>query len=70
MFILCNTLLPSDKVHAILADVGKKFRPIPVVDRVLELDVAPIITNLSTDSNILFIVLYFFIYFLIYDFCL
>ena len=32
MIILCNTLLPNDRVHAIPADIVKKFRPKPVND--------------------------------------
>ena len=54
MIILYSTLLPQDKAHANPADTGKIFKPKPVVDKVIEVDVAAIITNLSTDSNILF----------------
>ena len=54
---LCNILLPNDRVHAIPADIGKIIKPIPVTDRVIEVDVAPMITILSTDSNIVFRVL-------------
>ena len=50
----CNTLLPNDRVQAIPADIGKLFKPIPVFDRVIEVDVAPMITIESTDSNIVF----------------
>ena len=57
MINLCNTLLPNDRVHAIPADIGKIFKPIPVIDRVIEVDVAPMITKLSTDSNTVFRVL-------------
>ena len=46
-------------MHAIPADVGKIIKPIAVIDRVIEVDVAPIITIVSTDSNIVFRVLYF-----------
>ena len=59
MINLCNTLLANDKVQAIPADIGKIFKPIPVIDRVTEVDVAAIITIESTDSNIVFSVLYF-----------
>ena len=54
MFIinLCNTLLPNDRVQAIPSDMGKIIRPIPVIDKAIEVDVAPMITILSTDSNI------------------
>ena len=54
MINLCNTLLPNDRVQAIPADIGKIIKPIPVIDRVIEVDVAPMITILSTDSNIVF----------------
>ena len=53
----CNILLPNDKVQAIPADIGKTIKPIPVIDKVIEVDVAPMITILSTDSNIVFRVL-------------
>ena len=46
-------------MHAIPADIGKIIKPIAVIDRVIEVDVAPIITIVSTDSNIVFRVLYF-----------
>ena len=57
IIILCNILLPNDKVHAIPADIGRIMKPIPVIDKVIEVDVAPMITMLSTDSNIVFRVL-------------
>ena len=57
MINLCNTLLPNDRVQAIQADIGKIIKPIPVIDRVIEVDVAQMITILSTDSNIVFTVL-------------
>ena len=57
MIILCNTLLPNDKPQAIPADMGKIIKPIPVIDRVIDVDVAPMITMLSTDSNTVFRVL-------------
>ena len=44
MINLCNILLPNDKVHAIPADIGKIIKPMPVIDRVIEVDVAPMIT--------------------------
>ena len=73
MINLCITLLPNDRVQAIPADIGKIIEPIPVIDRVIEVDVAPLITILSTDSNIVFRGLEFYnfyISFLIYGFCL
>ena len=57
MINLCNTLLPNDKPQATPADMGKLIIPIPVIDRVIDVDVAPMITMLSTDSNTVFRVL-------------
>ena len=54
---LCNTLLPKDRVQAIPADIRQIIKPKPVIDRVIEVDVAPMITILSTDSNIVLKVL-------------
>ena len=54
MINFCNTLLPNDRVQAIPADIGKIIRPIPVIERVIEVDVAVMITIESTDSNIVF----------------
>ena len=54
MINLCNILLPDDREHAIPADVGKTINPMPVIDRVIEVDVAAMIMILSTDSNIVF----------------
>ena len=57
MINLCNILLCIDRVQAILAVIGKTIKPIPVIDRVIEVDFAPRIILLSTDSNIVFRVL-------------
>ena len=57
MINLCNTLLPSDKPQATPAATGKTIKPIPVTDRVFEVDVAAMITIESTDSNTVFRVL-------------
>ena len=65
MLNLCNTLLASDKVQAIPADIGKIFKPIPVIDRFIEVDVAPMIIILRTDSNTVFRV-----YKSVYNFCI
>ena len=54
MIILCNTSLPSDRVHAIPADISKIIMPLLVIDRVKEVDVAPVLTIASTDTNIMF----------------
>ena len=56
---LCNTLLPNDKVQAEPADIGETIKPITVIDRVIEVDVAPMITIESTDSIIVFSVIHF-----------
>ena len=68
MIILCDTLLPNGRAHAIPADVGKKVNPIPFIDKFIDVDVAPIVTFSSVDSKIVFRVLkklYFF-----FEFCL
>ena len=57
MINLSNILLPNDRVQAKPADIGNTIKPIPVTDRVIEVDVAPMITMLSTNSNIVFKVL-------------
>ena len=57
MIILCNILLPNDRVHAILADIGNIIKPIPVIGRDIEVDVASILTFASTDSIFVFKVL-------------
>ena len=54
-------------MHAIPSDFDKIIKPIAVIDRVIEVDVAPITTIVSTDSNIVFRVLYF--SYLFFDFC-
>ena len=57
MIILCNTLLSNDRVHAIPVDIGKINKPIPVIDRFVEFDVAPILPIVATDFNTVFRVL-------------
>ena len=57
MINVCHTLLHSDKVHAILAVIGKIIKPILVIDSVLEVDVAPILLIESTVPKIVFRVL-------------
>ena len=51
---LCHTLSPNDRVQAIPADIGKIIEPTPVIDKVIEVDVAPMMTIESIDSNIVF----------------
>ena len=57
MINLCTTLLANDRVHAIPADIAKTIKPKLVKDRAIEVDVAPMIVILSTDSNTVFRVL-------------
>ena len=61
MINLCNTLLPHDRVQAIPAEIGKIIKPPPVIDKVIEVDVVPMIIILSNDSNTMFRNLQFFI---------
>ena len=56
-------LLPIDKAHADAVDIDVTIKPIPVRDKVIELDVVAIITNVSNDFGIKTIVLYFFYFF-------
>ena len=62
--ILCIILLTNDKALTIPADIGKKIKPIPVIYKVIEVDVAPMITILSTDSIIVFKILYLLCFYL------
>ena len=57
MINLCKSLMPNDKVQAIPADFGKIIKPAPVIDRDIEVHVAPMLTILSTDSSSVFKVL-------------
>ena len=57
MINLCNTFLPNDKIQAIPADNGKIIKPKPLTGRLVEIDVAPMITIESTDSKTVFRVL-------------
>ena len=41
------------------ADIDKTIKGIPVIVIVIEVDVAPVITSVSTDSEIVFIGSYF-----------
>ena len=51
MIILCNTLFHNDRAQAIPADIGNIIKRIRVIDSVIEVDVAPIITTMSSDSK-------------------
>ena len=69
MNIFCDTLLPNDRVHAIPADIGRIIKPTAVIDKVIEVDVAPMITIESTDFHIVFRFCNFDFSFLIHGFC-
>ena len=57
MINLCKILLPNDKPQAILADIGKIIKPKPGTDKVIDVDVAAMMTILSTDYNFVFKIL-------------
>ena len=63
MINLRNTLLPNDRVHAIPVDIGKTIKPTPVIDSVIEVDVAAKTSIVSLDSKIVFRFLNFFHFF-------
>ena len=50
-------MLPNDRAHAILADFCKQVKPLTVIYKPIEVDVALLITIVSLDSNIVFRVL-------------
>ena len=68
MIILCITLLPNDRAHAIPAEIGTTTKPTRVTDNITDVVVEPITTTVWTDSNIEVSVLCFFICFLKYGF--
>ena len=47
MIISNHTLLPIDNPHAVAVDIGKAIKPIRVKDKVIEIDVVAIVTNVS-----------------------
>ena len=57
VIIFFNIFLPKNEAQAVPADNEKTINPTPVIDRVIEVDVAAIITTVSTVSNIVFRVL-------------
>ena len=67
MINLCNTLLLIDRTHALPAVIGNIFKPLPVIDKIIEADVAPILTIQSTDSIDVLRDLYFLYFF--FDLC-
>ena len=52
-------MLANDRAHATPAEIGTTFNPTPIADNVTDVVVAPTITNVSTDSYIVFRVLNF-----------
>ena len=68
MIILCISLLPNDRAHAIPAEIGTIIKPSPVTDKVTGVVVEPVLTTVWTYSNIEVSVLCFFVCFLIYGF--
>ena len=70
MFSSYITLLPIDNLHAVAVDTGITFNPIPGRPNVIELDVVAVLTNVSNDFNVVVNVLFFYISFSIYGFCL
>ena len=64
MIISFITFLLIDNPHADAVVIGITIKPIPVRDKVIELDVVAIITNVSNDFNIVVIVLYVLFFFL------
>ena len=57
MILSYITLLPIDNPHAVAVDIGIATKPIPVRDKLIELDVVAIITNVSNDFSIVVIAL-------------
>ena len=51
------TLLPTDNPHAVAVDTAIAVKPIPMRDKVIELDFVAIVTNVSNDFKIVVIVL-------------
>ena len=47
-------MLPNDRIQTFPADIGKIIKPTPVFDRVIEVDVAPMMIIECIDSNIVF----------------
>ena len=59
MIIFFIILLPNDRAHAILVEIGSTIKPTPVTNNLTDIVVEPIITTVWTDSNIEVIVLFF-----------
>ena len=69
LFISYRTLLEIDKEQVDSVLIGITIKPTPVRDKVIQLDVVAILTNVSNDFNNVVITLYSLISFLIYCFC-
>ena len=54
MVTLRKTLSSNDEVYSIPAVSSKTIKPIPVIHKLIEVDVASKITTLSTDPKIVF----------------
>ena len=52
--------LPIENPHVVAVDIGIAISPIPVRDKVIEINVVATITNVSIDFDIVFSVLYLF----------
>ena len=63
MIISYVALLPIDIPHAVAIDIGITIKPNPVRDKVIEIDVVAIITDVSNGFSIVFIILYFVFFF-------
>ena len=59
-----KTSLPIDKAHTDAVDIGITIKPVPVREKLKELDVVAIITNLSNNFSIVVMFLYFFVFLL------
>ena len=64
MITLCITLLDNDRAHGTPPEIGTTINPTPATDNDTDVVVVPIITIVSTYSNIGFRVFYFLYFFL------
>ena len=69
MIILCNTLLPNDRMLVIPADVGTIIKPKPIIDRIKEIEVVPVLAIVSRCLLILNLCLAFHNFYLFLDLC-
>ena len=52
MIILCKPLIPNDRANRTPADIGTKVIATTVTDKFADAVIAPVITTVSTESNI------------------